>query len=339
MAKDLADPDAKATAGVERPRGRRPAAPPPADPLAPLFAPARGLSGVGPRLEQALARLLGRPEGSAPRCLDLLWHLPQAVIDRQLLADPAAPAAGERVTLSVLVERHQPARSFRRSARQPYRVRCQSALGSLELVFFHARDAYLRATLPEGGERVVSGRLGRYGAHWQIVHPELIATPAAFARDGPLEPVYPLTEGLSGRVLGRLAAQALDELPELPEWQDPAWLRGARLAGLRGTALRQLHRPVDGAALAPDGAGAPPPRLRRAARQPAGAGPGAARDQRPARARAGRRRPLWRGGAGGPAVSPDRRPAARRWPRSAPTWRGRCACCACCRATSAAARR
>ena len=158
---------------------------------------------------------------------------------------------GERVTLIARIERHQPAQSFRRSARRPYRVHCQSELGSLELVFFHAREAHLRAALPEGGERVVSGRLGRYGQHWQIVHPELIATAAGFARSGPVEAVYPLTEGLSGRVLGRLAAQALEQLPELPEWQDRAWLQARGWPGF-AAALRQLHRPADAAALAPE---------------------------------------------------------------------------------------
>jgi ATP-dependent DNA helicase RecG len=252
MAKDVAGPAANATAGGDRPRRRRSAAPTPttADPLAPLFAPARGLSGVGPRLEGALAKLFGRPEGSPPRILDLLWHLPQAVIERELQAAPAT-AIGERVTLVARIERHEAVPGFRRSSRRPYRVHCQSALGSLELVFFHAREAYLRSALPEGGERIVSGRLGRYRQHWQIVHPELIATPAAFARSGPVEAIYPLTEGLSGRVLGRLAAQALKQLPEVPEWQDPAWLEARGWPGF-AAALRQLHRPADGGALAPE---------------------------------------------------------------------------------------
>ncbi len=250
MAKHVADARSNTTVSVDRPRSRTPDAAP-ADPLAPLFAPARALKGIGPRLEQALARLFGLPAGSAPRCLDLLWHLPQAALDRRLLADPAGAAEGERVTLVARIGRHEPAPGFRPSPRRPYRVWCDTALGRLQLVFFHARELYLRETLPEGAERVISGRLARYGRHWQVIHPELIATPAAFTRSGPVEPVYPLTAGLSGRVLGRLTAQALAALPPLPEWQDQAWLRAAGWPDF-ATALRQLHQPAEPAAPAPD---------------------------------------------------------------------------------------
>ncbi len=130
MAKDVAAAAGNATAG--------------SDPLAPWLAPVRALSGVGPRLERSLARLFGLPEGGVPRCLDLLWHLPERVLDRRLLASPGAAAAGERVTLALRVERHQPAHG----ARRPYRIRCASALGGLQLLFFHAREAICARSCP-----------------------------------------------------------------------------------------------------------------------------------------------------------------------------------------------
>ncbi len=243
-------------------RSRR--APPPASAAAPgaapgdealaaLFAPARRLKGVGPALERALARLFGLPDGVAVRRIDLLWHLPQAAVDRSLIASHLGAAEGQRLTLAVTVRQHQPPARSRRGApspRQPYRIRCATAGGALDLVFFRAREAWLRDALPEGGERVVGGTLTRYGRDWQIVHPELIATPAEFAASGAVQPVYPLTQGLSARVLGRLARQALEDLPELPEWQDPVWLARRRWPSFTG-ALRQLHRPDDAAAVAP----------------------------------------------------------------------------------------
>ncbi len=227
--------------------GARPNAPAPLDPLAAWLAPARALKGVGPRLEGVLARLLGLPDGVAARRLDLLWHLPYALVDRRLRASPAGASDGERVTLEVLVQQHQPAppSGYRRGggSRQPYRVRCQSGTGALQLVFFRARRAYLEDALPEGARRVVSGPLTRFGRDWQIVHPELILTPAAFADSGPLEPVYPLTRGLSPRLLRRLIRQALEDLPELPEWQDRAFLERRRWPSFKD-ALSSLHRPA-----------------------------------------------------------------------------------------------
>jgi ATP-dependent DNA helicase RecG len=242
MATDVAgrSPDAKVD-------GARPNAPTQPDPLAAWLVPVRGLKGVGPRTEGVLARLLGLPDGVGARRLDLLWHLPHAVVDRRLRASHAGASDGERVTLEVLVQQHQPAPQprYRPGAafRQPYRVRCQSGTGALQLVFFRARRAYLEEALPEGARRVVSGPLTRFGRDWQIVHPELILTPAEFAASGPLQPIYPLTQGLSPRLLGRLIRQALEDLPELPEWQDRAFLERRRWPGFKA-ALQSLHQPA-----------------------------------------------------------------------------------------------
>ena len=53
-----------------------------------------------------------------------------------------------------------------------------------------------------------------------MVHPDHIAL-AGEADNLPLvEPVYPLTAGLSAKVLRRAIGQALARLPELPEWLD-----------------------------------------------------------------------------------------------------------------------
>ncbi|MBL7590296.1 hypothetical protein INQ07_26535, partial [Escherichia coli] len=44
--------------------------------LDPLFAPARALPGIGPKMAPLIERLLGTPEREA-RVVDLLFHLPQ----------------------------------------------------------------------------------------------------------------------------------------------------------------------------------------------------------------------------------------------------------------------
>ncbi len=217
-----------------------------ADALSQLLAAVGTLRGVGPGLGAILGRLLGVADA---RCLDLLWHLPHAVIERRLQPGPATLGEGERVTLLVSVQRHQPGAAPGRGwrlrsagARLPYKVRCSTGSAVVHLVFFQAREAYLRRILPEGEERVVSGALGRFGREWQIVHPELIALPDEFARAGPLQPLYPLTQGLGQRRLGRCIGEALTRLPELPEWQDPAWLARQRWPSFGG-ALRRLHQP------------------------------------------------------------------------------------------------
>ena len=91
--------------------------------------------------------------------------------------------------------------------------------------------------------------------------------------------------GCPARCCSRPRRQALERVPELPEWQDAAWLKERGWPDI-GTALTRLHRPQEAArrlgrlaALAAAG-------LRRAARGPAGAGAGAAELQAAGRARA-----------------------------------------------------
>jgi ATP-dependent DNA helicase RecG len=57
-----------------------------------------------------------------------------------------------------------------------------------------------------------------------------------------VELVYGATEGLTSRAISKLAHSALDRLPTLPEWQDPAWLAREGLPGF-ADALRAEHRP------------------------------------------------------------------------------------------------
>ncbi len=207
--------------------------------LASLFAPVREVRGVGPKIAHALDRLLGRNGGRARR-LDLLWHMPHGVFERQLQGEIALNA---KVTLEVTIEGHEPVRGARYSrVQRPYKIRCWSELGRLDLVFFRARGPYLQETLPVGATRIVSGRLGRFNDIWQIAHPELVATRAAFVAEGPIRPVYPLTEGLSQRVLERVMRSALGAMPLLPEWQDRAWLERQQWPCF-GDALRRIHRP------------------------------------------------------------------------------------------------
>jgi ATP-dependent DNA helicase RecG len=244
MVKDVANSRGLSNTGV-RP-ARRAAVCDPDAALRPLLAPVRTLRGVGPSLAAILTRLVGAPDGAEARCLDLLWHLPHGALERRLQIATAALIEGQRATLLVEIERHQPGPRARRPLRfragPPYKVRCATGAGVLHLVFFQARAAYLRSVLPEGQQRVVSGVLGRFGRDWQIVHPDLIARPEQFARTGPLQPLYPLTRGLGQRRLGRCIAEALAALPGLPEWQDRASLKQHGWPSF-GAALQCLHEP------------------------------------------------------------------------------------------------
>ncbi len=213
------------------------------DVLAPLYASARNLTGVGPRVLGFLKKALRLPPGVAePRVVDLVWHTPTGVIDRRAEPTVAGAVAGTIATFHVRVLKHRP--GPRGNTKAPYKVMCEDDTGRLELIFFHAERAFIERQLPEGAERYVSGRVDRYGETAQMVHPDYIVTPEARADLPSLEPVYPLTAGLSGKILNKLVRQAVATTPELDEWQNPTWLAGKGWPSFRDS-VEALHRPAD----------------------------------------------------------------------------------------------
>ncbi len=184
------------------------------DVLTPLFASVRSLAGVGPRLAETLGRLLGTI--GEPRVVDLLFHLPVALIDRSQQPGVANAPDGQIVTLKVTVDRHQPAP--RGNRRVPYRVYAYDETGEIALTFFHARSEWLEKTLPLGAELFVSGKVDWFGGRAAMVHPDHIVGEDDFSSMPLIEPVYPLTAGLSGKVLMKVIRQALEIIPAFPEW-------------------------------------------------------------------------------------------------------------------------
>ena len=214
--------------------------------LSPLFASLTSLPGVGPKLEVLYAKLLAR---EAPRVIDLLLHLPSGAIDRRARPKLRDVQAGQVVTVAVIVEEHRPSPPHR--SRAPYKVLASDDTGDITLTFFHARKDYLEKLLPVGQMRYVSGIAEFYDGMLQMVHPDRVVDEKGFADLPLVEPVYPLTEGLALGNVRRAMDGAVARLPELPEWQDEAWLSRERFPTF-ADALRHLHRPAEPHDIAPE---------------------------------------------------------------------------------------
>ncbi len=211
--------------------------------LTPLFASAQSLSGVGPKVLVFLKKALRLPPGvSEPRIIDLIWHTPTGVIDRRAEPTVAGAVPGTIATFAVRVLKHKaPPRGNRKA---PYRVSCEDDTGRIDLVFFHAENKFVERQLPVGEVRYISGRVERYGDMLQMAHPDYIVPPEARGELPMLEPVHPLTAGLSGKVLVKLMRQAVARMPQLPEWQEPRWLEARGWPSV-GDAIRRLQMPDD----------------------------------------------------------------------------------------------
>jgi ATP-dependent DNA helicase RecG len=211
--------------------------------LNPLFSPVTALEGVGPRMEKHLSRLLrGHEDGTPARIVDLLFHLPTNVIDRRQQPGIAGSPNGAIVTLKVHVDRHQPAP--RGNARVPSRVFVHDDTGEMALVFFNAKFDWIAKSLPVGETRYVSGTMDWFNGRPTMVHPDHVVDEDGFAALPLVEPVYPLTEGVSRKLLQKAVRAALARLPELPEWIDPALMRRERWPSF-AEALEKVHQPRD----------------------------------------------------------------------------------------------
>ncbi|MBX9826035.1 MAG: ATP-dependent DNA helicase RecG [Xanthobacteraceae bacterium] len=218
--------------------------------LDPLFAALTTLPGIGPKLGKLYQRLFGREDAPA-RVLDLLLHLPSSTIDRRSRPDIRDVVPGSVATLAVTVDRHRPPPPNR--PRLPYRIETYDDSGTLTVTYFHAKRDYLEQLFPVGELRYVSGTTALYDGMLQMVHPDRVVSEADLEKLPMVEPVYPLTEGLTLNVVRKAVDAALTKIPRLPEWQDDAWLERNGFPAF-ADALTALHRPAEPEGVLPESA-------------------------------------------------------------------------------------
>ncbi|MGB8813379.1 MAG: ATP-dependent DNA helicase RecG, partial [Paracoccaceae bacterium] len=178
--------------------------------LFPLFAELETLDGIGPKSARAFAALgVEKPK-------DLLFLLPHSGIDRARRASIRDVVPPTTVTVEVTVGGHFPPRTKGR----PYRIMVRDEAFEFQLVFFHARADYLTKLLPTGQKRLVSGRVEIFDGIAQMVHPDHVLRPEEAAELPAFEPVYPLTAGITQKLISKAAQSALARTPVLPEWID-----------------------------------------------------------------------------------------------------------------------
>jgi ATP-dependent DNA helicase RecG len=179
--------------------------------LNPLFAEITALKGIGPGLARPLERL------GIARVIDAAFHLPTGFIDRVPRDELMQADVGRTIAITLTPVDYRTS-----TGRGPTRVRAADARGNhVSLVYFGGSTGWVKKLLPLNEPRRVSGRLEQYGQELQIIHPDYVL-PLEEADDvAEREAIYPLSEGLTARRMGQLAAQAIERAPDLPEWIEP----------------------------------------------------------------------------------------------------------------------
>lgn len=219
------------------------------DILNPLFIPVSSLEGIGPKLTVTLTRLLlGRENGEPARVADLLFHIPHSIIDRRNQPGIANVLEGQIATFKVHVDRHlAPPRGNKRI---PYRINVHDDTGEMSLVFFRGHAEWLGKAMPEGEIRYVSGKPEWFNGKLNMVHPDHMVSEEEFSSMPLVEPVYPLTAGLSSKVLGRSIRTAFASLPLIPEWADKNLIEKHHWPSFND-AMSRIHKPRDSLDLDP----------------------------------------------------------------------------------------
>ena len=223
--------------------------------LDPLFRSLHSFRGVGPQLSALLARFFGLGDGQDAIALDVLMHMPTGTIDRRRMDGVANTYVGHVSTLLLHIDRHQP--PPRGKPQVPHRVFAHDDTGEIQLVFFRATGGWVEKMLPVGEQRYVSGEIGFFQGMKQITHPDFVVEPGQFETLPLVQPVYPLTHGLTSRALTKLVREVVDRLPDLPEWMPPERRRNFMWPSF-ADAMRTVHLPPAPA----DGDLASPARMR-----------------------------------------------------------------------------
>ena len=207
------------------------------DILNPLFRDISGLAGVGAKLSELVRRLCGTTAA------DVLWHLPSGVIYRPFYAD-ASGIATEYGTIQMTVTQHMPPPT----KKQPYRVLGLTAGTPAELVFFNYHHGYLDKYKPD--EAIyVSGKIEKTYAGIKMLHPDFITR----RRDSipEHEALYPLSAGVSHKLMAKMVAQIAPTLPALPEWLDGPLMKQHRWPAWK-EAVIQAHHPQSAVDVLPE---------------------------------------------------------------------------------------
>ncbi|MBN2072087.1 MAG: ATP-dependent DNA helicase RecG [Candidatus Krumholzibacteriota bacterium] len=197
------------------------------------------VKGVGPARQVLLSRL------GIETVEDLLSHYPRDYYDRSELKKINNLEEGRRTgftgtVLAVSNRRLGPRRSL-------LTVAAGDETGIINLVFFN--QPYLEKQFRQGLQIVASGTPQSYRGQKQIVAPEYEIIAGELGDDlihtGRIVPVYPLTAGISQRMIRRIIRSAIEKsegmiAENLPE----RLMKSMHLPG-RAEGIRQIHYPDD----------------------------------------------------------------------------------------------
>jgi ATP-dependent DNA helicase RecG len=212
---------------------QQPAAPAPAAESTPLLWPVTAVKGVREATAARLAKMGLRT------IRDLVYLFPNRHNDFADIRTIAELRPGEEQTCAVQVLQAQIVRLGRMYGTE---AKVHDTTGTMRVVWFN--QTYLADQLKPDDRIVLSGKVGVFNGLKTMEAPEWERLQGdELTHTGRIVPVYPLTQGLSQRVLRRIVKEAVDRFAaQVPEALPEGLRTKHALPGITA-ALRQMHYP------------------------------------------------------------------------------------------------
>lgn len=198
-----------------------------------LSADVTTLRGIGKKRGEQLAQL------GIYTINDLLWHFPRRYDDFTRLLPIRQLPVNEQVTVGGVVK--EVTDHYARDKRNYLSVIIHDSTGQLRIVFFN--QMYLKQQLTPGMQIMVYGKTELYLGKITMTNPEWEEVDLRTLEKGLIIPIYPLTEGITSRMMRTMIKQVIDErLSKMPDYMPDSTLDRTEMMDL-AWALRQIHLP------------------------------------------------------------------------------------------------
>lgn len=211
------------------------------DPSDGLYGPVSAVKGVGPKTARAL-------EQRGVRTIeDLFYLMPVRFEDRRAVGPIAECVEGEENTVAGRVIDGGQAYS-RASRKRICYARIDDGTGVLTLRWFRFNRSFLSSVCKKGTVLLASGKVIRYGAELQIVHPKVTVMEEGQSVDGAaaIFPVYPEIEDVSQGTIRNIIGEAFTSYQDFIETAIPGRIIEYHQALSLKDAFARCHLP-DGA--------------------------------------------------------------------------------------------
>ncbi len=201
--------------------------------LNPLFSDISSIKGVGSKTIKLLTKLI-----DSSKIRDLIFHFPSNIINRSYTPKLNEVQTGRICTVKVKVIEHLAPKN----KHQPYKVSVSDGTENLTLIFFKVYADSIAKNLPLGAIRYISGKIEKFNNSLQMTHPDYIVDENNLSKLPKFETVYPLTAGISNKMINNYINQALEMLPRLPEWLDDEFIKKQNWDNFKNSVLK-IHSP------------------------------------------------------------------------------------------------